>query len=415
MVQITPQMIFWRRFRTYIEQQRKALATVVDWIVMLYILIPGLLIGGGIYIDFWTDPLPVWSERIPLSLFAILIWFLFSGKMLLFLEDADVLFLRQQQTWMKKIMFRGVLVSSLMNIGKGCLLSVLVLPFMVRNFEFFLADWITFFIYIAVLSCVTGLAGRIVSVSNSGWKGKFRSLLPDVAAILLIIISTLNHALLLSVAGIPLIILLAALLLWLVRRRIRMTGTFMRDVEEDNTTKMGLTEKLLSQATEKPTKSTSKTWLFTKSQRLYRGQPEKRLANAGIKAFLRKKETLLMYMQISFIGIPAIWLPPIYIKCIVFVLILFMIAYWLFTRWHIFSNSDYLKVLPYTEVQHQSAAVLVVRTLYSFPAFLLSAAFGLSVQPGIYGILLGIVTTAVSIWIVPGVAIIATYRQKSKE
>ncbi|WP_211748541.1 ABC transporter permease [Paenibacillus sp. Marseille-Q4541] len=415
MLQKAPRIIFWRRFRTYIEQQRKALATVVDWIVMLYILIPGLLIGGGIYIDFWTDPLPDWSAWIPLPVFAVVIWILFSGKLLLFLEDADVLFLRQQKTWMKQIMLRGVLVSFLTNMGKGCLLSMIVLPFMVRNFEFDFTFWVTFFIFIAVLSCVSGLAERMIGVNYSGWKGKLLSLLPTVLAIVLIMITIRNRAFLLSVVGIPLTLLLMIFLLWLIGKRIRMTGTFMRDVHEDNKTKMVLTEKLLSQATEKPTKSTSKTWLFTKSQRLYKGKPEKRLANAGIKAFLRKKETLLMYTQISFIGIPAIWLPPIYIKSIMFVLILFMIAYWLFTRWNIFSNSDYLKVLPYTEVQHQSAAILAVRTLYSLPAFLLSSAFGLSVQTGLYGVLLAIVTTAVSIWIVPGIALLATYRQKSKE
>lgn len=408
----SPESLFWFRFRTYIQQQKKALATVVDWVIMLYILIPGLFIGGGVYLDFWTDPLPGWLAWIPLSLFAVIIWFLYSGHVLLYIEDADVLFLRQQEKWMKKIKMRGVLVSMLISILKGCLLSLFILPFLVRNYDLPYDFWISFFVFIAFISCVSNLARRILHVKYNGWRGTLLSICTDIAAILCIIVTTRNEGFILGIAGIPFIVMLIILFGWLLSIRVHMHGTFMRDVTLDNKLKMGLTGKLISHAVEKPTKNTNKTWLFTKSQQIYKGNPEKRLASSGIKAFLRKKENLKMYFQISFIGIPAVWMPPLYVKIIIFVLILFMTAYWLFTRWSLFTSSDYIKILSFTDYELQSGGIRAVRSLYTFPVVLLAASFGLSMYPNLYGVLLTLALAIVTVWIVPGITMIAAYRQK---
>lgn len=91
-----PGALFWRRVTAHWKNQRDNLATVVDWIVMLYIIVPGLLLGGGLYRELWTSPLPGWAQFFPLQAVVGILLFMFSGRVLLFLEEADVLFLRQQ-------------------------------------------------------------------------------------------------------------------------------------------------------------------------------------------------------------------------------------------------------------------------------------------------------------------------------
>ena len=42
-----PGALFWRRVTAHWKNQRDNLATVVDWIVMLYIIVPGLCWEAG--------------------------------------------------------------------------------------------------------------------------------------------------------------------------------------------------------------------------------------------------------------------------------------------------------------------------------------------------------------------------------
>lgn len=61
----SPNAIFRRRLVSHWSYQRSNIGAVVDWVIMLYILIPGLLLGIGLYRDFLTRPLPAWIELIP--------------------------------------------------------------------------------------------------------------------------------------------------------------------------------------------------------------------------------------------------------------------------------------------------------------------------------------------------------------
>ena len=102
-------------------------------------------------------------------------------------------------------------------------------------------------------------------------------------------------------------LILLMVLFLLSRKRLAMQGTFIADAREDAKTRVQLTEKSLVQAVGKPPSVRSKTWFMRKSGRLFKGTVEKRLADAGLKAILRHPESLLLYIQITLVGIPAVW------------------------------------------------------------------------------------------------------------
>lgn len=393
-----PGSLFWRRVFAHWKFQRGSLATVVDWIVMLYILIPGLLLGGGLYLELWTRPLPGWVQFLPLQVMVVILLLMFSGRVLLFLEEADVLFLRQQREWMKGLMIRGMAYSHTMSAFKGLLFTVLALPILVREHGMTGTTLITLLVITAVCAwCANLLAGMIRS-SYKGWRKH----------VMIYMVRWLSFGLLMLLVSLWLetfVVLWAAAAILLIalflvsRRRLAMQGTFMADAREDAMTRIQLTEKLLVQAVGKPPSVRSKTWFMRKSGRLFKGTVEKRLADAGLKAILRHPESLTLYIQITLVGIPAIWLPPLIIKIIVYIALVLMISYWLNTRWALFAKAEFMHVLPFTNEQHRSAGILAVRTLLALPAFLYSLAAGLTMFQGgaIWLAALGLTVMAVMI------------------
>lgn len=405
-----PGALFWRRVLAHWTYQRKSLATVVDWIVMLYILIPGLLLGGGLYRELWTSPLPGWAQFLPLQAVVVILLFMFSGRVLLFLEEADVLFLRQQREWMKGLLIRGMAYSHAMSALKGLLFTLLALPILVREHEITGGTLITLLVITVVCAWCTNLWAGMIRSSCKGWR---QHLLIYAVRWLSVGLLTLLVSLWLEVYAVlwTIVVILLIVLILLSRRRLAMHGTFMADTREDARTRIQLTEKLLVQAVGKPPSVRSKTWFMRKSGRLFKGTAEKRLADAGLKAILRHPESLTLYIQITLVGIPAVWLPPLIIKIVVYIALVLMISYWLNTRWAVFAKAEFMHVLPFTNEQHRSAGILAVRTLLALPAFLYSLVAGLTLFQGGVGWLAALALTAAAVMIAPSLMSWPMYRE----
>ncbi|MEC0309903.1 ABC transporter permease [Paenibacillus lautus] len=406
-----PGALFWRRVTAHWKNQRDNLATVVDWIVMLYIIVPGLLLGGGLYRELWTSPLPGWSQFFPLQAVAGILLFMFSGRVLLFLEEADVLFLRQQRGWMKGLMIRGMAYSHTVSAIKGLVVTVLVLPILVREHEITGIALVTLLVITAVCAWCANLSTAMIRSSYKGWRKYVMTYLVrwlSFGLLALLVTFWLESYMVLWAAA---LILLMVLLL-LSRKRLAMQGTFIADAREDAKTRVQLTEKLLVQAVGKPPSVRSKTWFMRKSGRLFKGTPEKRLADAGLKAILRHPESLLLYIQITLVGIPAVWLPPPIIKIIVYLALVLMMSYWLNTRWAVFAKAEFMQVLPFTNQQHRSAGVLAVRTLLALPAFLYSLVAGLTLLQGTMGWIAVLALTVLAVMIAPSLMSWPVYKEE---
>src|SRR5665648_842969 len=85
------------------KYQYQVFRTAVDWIVAIYIVIPFSYIFIDFYLSVWRE-VPGWLFSIPLNaLIGLIVVFIWSGTVRIFLEDADQLFLLQRKEWISRI------------------------------------------------------------------------------------------------------------------------------------------------------------------------------------------------------------------------------------------------------------------------------------------------------------------------
>lgn len=409
-----PAALLWRRVTAHWKNQRDNLATVVDWVVMLYIIVPGLLLGGGLYRELWTSPLPGWVQFLPLQAVVGILLFMFSGRVLLFFEEADTLFLRQQREWMKGLMIGGMAYSHAVSTTKGLIISVLALPILVREHEITGTALMTLLAVTVVCAWCANLWTAMIRSRYKGWRKHLMTYVVrwlSFGLLMLLVTFWLQSYVVIWAA----VLLLLMLLFFLSRKRLAMRGTFLADAREDAKTRVQLTEKLLVQAVGKPPSIRSKTWFMRKSGRLFKGTAEKRLADAGLKAILRQPESLLLYVQITLVGIPAVWLPPLIIKIIVYAALVLMMSYWLNTRWALFAKAEFMHVLPFTNQQHRAAGIVAVRALLAVPAFLYSLVAGLTLFQGVTGWLAVLALTVLALMVAPSLMSWPVYKAEKRQ
>ncbi|KKO50832.1 ABC transporter permease [Paenibacillus sp. DMB20] len=396
-----PGRLFRRRVATHWKNQISALRSVADWTVMLYILVPGLLLGGGLYRELWTTPLPAWMELIPYQAAAALLLYMLSGSILLFVEEADALFLRQQPHWIKGLMGRGIAYSFSVFTVKGLLFTLIALPVLVRKFGLDAWDLAGWGLLAAGVGWTASLIVHRTEVRYRGIKKWLLSASMRLASLILylVLLTVLRDMPLVAAVSGSALLAVSGLL---AKKRCSEQGTFDNDVREDLRIRARLTDKVLTQAVGRPPRIRSKVWLFRRSGRLYRSSaPDKRFADAGVKAFLRQSESLLIYVQFLGAGIPAVLLPPVVVKMIVYAALMLLLANMLQLRWRAFAESDFAAVLPFTGIQQMRAGTLAVRTLMAVPVLVLSVVFGLSMWPGWEGLLAGVPIAAASVAVFP--------------
>src|SRR5690554_3586582 len=102
-------LLFWQRLRSNWKFQYSILKMVMDWVVALYIIIPGLALFLHTYRGWWQEP-PSLFYILPLeSLWLIFMIICWSGILRVYVEEGDQLFLYQYTTW-----HRGLVVYSIL-------------------------------------------------------------------------------------------------------------------------------------------------------------------------------------------------------------------------------------------------------------------------------------------------------------
>lgn len=366
--------LFRKRLFSHWREQWKILATVVDWTVWLYLLIPGLLLGGRLYFEFWTDALPAWSTALPFVFIPILLVLLINkGGLLLLVQEGDMLFLRQRPKWIGAVMLRGLLYSLAVTALKLCAGFALLLPFMVRRYGMSGEAVLALLALTLVCGWCVTLAVHLVKVQQQGWRRWLWRILAMAVPCGLYVRFTMfwseTPALLLATGG-----LFAAAAVYLLRKRLRLQGTFINDVREDNKHRMRLAALILSRVLDKPRPTRHKPWIFRKSQPLLKSkQPESRFAATAIKAMVRNPAHLKLYLSFAGVSAVAILIVPSFLKWLLFVVFICLMAYWLFSFWTLFAGDDYIGILPFTKAQKAAAGSRAVPALLIPFAVFLSA------------------------------------------
>src|SRR5690625_7832852 len=85
--------LFFRRLREEGLFQLKVLHSVFDWVIMIYIALPALIILPFFYVDMWRNIDLYWSVEIPFNVILLLVLlFLLRGNFRTFVIEAVILF-----------------------------------------------------------------------------------------------------------------------------------------------------------------------------------------------------------------------------------------------------------------------------------------------------------------------------------
>jgi ABC-2 type transport system permease protein len=140
-------LFFTRQIREW-KFQYGVIKSVADWTILLYIILPSLAIGIGIYRSWWIE-VPSWILSIPVEwLFLVGYVFAWFGNYRTFVEEADKVFLIKNKSLflrMKVWSFVSTVFTQLVFI---ILQLCVLLPFFVTYYELNFETIFVYFFYL---------------------------------------------------------------------------------------------------------------------------------------------------------------------------------------------------------------------------------------------------------------------------
>lgn len=317
--------------------QYSMIKIVIDWIIMLYLVVPSAIIAIVIYRSWWME-LPTWSEYLSkyilISIFYFITWF---GSYRTFVKEADGIYFIKHTTKflnMKKWAFAFSLGRSAFNIS----LSVMIaLPFLINRFSFTILEIVGFALFYMGLSFFIIFIKTVIRSNFSGWKEKmfFWLLLIILFICNLFIFSFLVlHPPSSFVSAITFI----GLSLGLTIPKVSTTRSFQGEVLKEDQERLRYLNMIFSASPdiEKPKISKrKKPFLFRQSMRIL----EKRTAQNGffelfLKINLRNLTYLRSYLQmLGVTGAAILIVPPVLFKLIILIGFAVFIWIWITNLW----------------------------------------------------------------------------------
>ena len=167
----TPLRLYRRRSREHFNGQLKNLRLAVDWTVWLYLLVPGLLYLIGWYSSLWTKPLPTWATELSVPVLTGLIdIIMLSGGVLIFVEEADMLFLKSRPLWMRTLMKQGLIRACLLHLGKMIVITALTAPLWSRVYDMSFTPIALLAVWFGIVASIQAIAVHIIKVRYTGWR-----------------------------------------------------------------------------------------------------------------------------------------------------------------------------------------------------------------------------------------------------
>jgi ABC-2 type transport system permease protein len=355
----TAGLLFRRRVLRYWQDQVKVWRTALDWTVWVYLLIPGVWIGGGFYREWWMKP-PAWMIDFPLWLVAILplVWIL-SGKLRVFVEDGDMLFLLQKQDWIRKLTgFGAGYTLAVQGVGTT-LLFVLLLPLLVKGSGLTGTEVILLGLCTFLFKMVQSVADNLI---GSVWRGWRRYGAAGLLSVLLLsgyaaTVTTWGYEpapLSAACAGLAIVLFVS------ITARIRLQGAFEADVRRERKAKMGSTELLLTGVIRrKPVASLSRPLVLRRSGRIFRQTDSGTvLAEMRMKAFIRKWSYVRLWLGFIGIGTAAILASPGWLALCLLALLPIPAAIWVHSHWKDWLDESFIAQFKWSDEAARKGATL---------------------------------------------------------
>ncbi|WP_245251475.1 ABC transporter permease [Paenibacillus turicensis] len=339
--------LFLRRLLDDAKTQYKVISVVIDWIIMLYIVVPMALILASVHVQLWRITLPNWLINMPLQ-YTTFIFVLVTilGSLILRLEAADVLFIKQHTKVMNGLKRYGLLYSLVI---QGLVIGILLFylsPIFVRVYGMNLIAMIQLFLVMYLLKSIYMILANLIQVCVKGWRSKVTLfvLTPATVGVYWLWLNYISKQYFIVFA-----VSLALLLEILCWYRLKKVDRFEAELAEDQRIKGKLTAFLVAQAVGKPKKIRKKPTLFKKSNKLFKlRSPENRLAEIMIKSFIRG-EGFKTYLQMSALGFIATIMSPSPINILIALFILFLFISFIEANRRAFTRRSLMEIIPMTD------------------------------------------------------------------
>lgn len=383
--------IFLRRLLDDARAQYKVISVVIDWIIMLYIVVPMALILASVHVQLWQVTLPNWLINMSLQ-YTTFIFVLVTivGSLILRLEAADVLFIKQHSKVMNGLKRYGLLYSLLI---QGLIIGVILWylsPIFVRVYGMNVIAIIQIFLVMYLLKSIYMIVANLIQVCIKGWRSKVIHFLLTPATVgvywLWLNFMRNQYFVLFAIS----LVLLLGLTCWY---RITKVDRFEAELAEDQRIKGKLTAFLVAQAVGKPKKIRTKPTLFKKSNKLFKlRSPEKRLAEIMIKSFIRG-EGFKIYLQMSALAFIAIIISPSPINILISLFILFLFVSFIEANRRAFTRRSLMEIIPMTDTMRNYiyfSSRGVLQGLLLLPMYCIATGFLISLLGWIWGLLLAV-------------------------
>ncbi|WP_419876132.1 ABC transporter permease [Candidatus Pristimantibacillus sp. PTI5] len=375
---MTPRQLFWIRLKRNQREQLRAWLSVLDWTVWLYMLIPGLIIGGGLYREAllempeWVVKLP-WAELYPV----ILLILLFVGQIRIFVEEADRLFLLQRPEWLQTLKRCGIAYTLGKKIIVMAIPYLLLMPFLIKVEGLSRLQLGLAFGFTVVTGMIMALSIQLLNGRLKGWRKRSFEVLTTLVFIAIYLIPMIAWA---RSEGMLSISLAAGIVVFflLLRLGLRTPIQFEAEVKTESAARLRSTELLMSQVIEsKPIIRVKRPYLFRYSQRIFRkSDAGTMLAEMRLKAFLRGMTHIRVWLGFISAAVYAVSLVPGPIAAFLVVALTVIGMTWLQLQWKHWFAEAFITQFPWSRHAAQKGALLSRFWLLLPPILIWSAIAG---------------------------------------
>lgn len=358
----TPAAVAWRRIAEEWHIRFQTFRSVVDWTVALYVALPAAAFFAFQYATWWREA-PVWLGALPESLLLVALGFVSaSGGLRSLLRRADALFLLQRGHWLRSLRVRGAAYAAVAAALGAAFGFALAAPFAFGGGFAGPVEYAAWYA-LALALRLTRMALRArIQIALAGWRRRIARTASSLfaAALFAAIVALAPPA---AVAAAALTVLAAAA--WGVRAFVRRDDGFLALVEYEEERRVSGMDAIYRGYVEKPPSRRARPLWLRSSKPLFPGKgPEAVLADTILKAALRRRATVLAYLQLLSAGGAAVALVPVVpVRLIVAALLALLLLHWLWQQTASQLRSPFAKLHPFAYPVRAGAGAKVITAL----------------------------------------------------
>ncbi len=335
---------FNKRLRHELQRKWKAIRSVTDWTVALYIIIPALIFIGMYYRSLWVKELSM-EETVYFGLGLLAFYFVtFSRGVRSFFEQADSLFLISYPNHMRRLMKIGMIYTLIRIAITNAIVVFIMLPILMKSMGATIIQIVLFWIFFTVFRFMLSLLTRFINVRVG--KRWVLLIIKDVIFSFSLIFFGISVFFIYKnpLYSILFIGLAALFTIVLVKEKMNYKNFFFKEVEKEKEESMRWTVGIMQVGghAAKPSSSNKKPWMFPRSKKILGKKSDSRIVEAFLKEFLRTSSTLMFYVQIVCISTVSIIVTPQWITAIILVFAIVAISLYARDYWNEFTKKMFL-------------------------------------------------------------------------